>query len=145
MTREAASAETRNGDRLSVHALVIAGLGVLALAALRILPLDAPPLSLLACPFRAATGLPCLGCGCLHAFAHVVRLELGAAFLSNPLGALAALGCALFAIHVALRLCGVPARLPRIDLGAGGALRVRAGIAILIAANWAFVAARTAP
>jgi hypothetical protein len=66
----------------SVHAVALAGVGVLLLAAALVLPLDAPPLSLLTCPFRAWTGWPCLGCGMTHAF-H-------------------------FVVWTALRLCGLP-------------------------------------
>ncbi|MFL5397769.1 MAG: DUF2752 domain-containing protein, partial [Myxococcales bacterium] len=79
------------------NAIVISALHLAALSAAGVLPLDAPPLSLLACPFRAITGLPCLGCGCVHAFAAVARLEFGAAFLANPLGALVAIGGICFA------------------------------------------------
>ena len=54
----------------SVHALALAAVGGLLLAAAAALPLDAPPLSLFACPFRAATHLPCPGCGCTRAGAN---------------------------------------------------------------------------
>src|SRR5438132_1407949 len=53
----------------SVHALGLAAVAAILLAAAVVLPLDAPPLSLFACPFRGATGLPCLSCGCTHSFA----------------------------------------------------------------------------
>src|SRR5436309_1852186 len=52
----------------SVHALGLAGTALGLLCAAALLPLDAPPLSLLVCPIRAATGIPCLACGCTHAF-----------------------------------------------------------------------------
>ena len=43
------------------------------------------------CNFLDMTGLPCLSCGMTTAFAHTVRGELLAAFLSQPFGLLLAL------------------------------------------------------
>jgi hypothetical protein len=122
------------------NAIVVSGLHLGALSAAGILPLDAPPLSLLACPFRAMTGLPCLGCGCLHAFAAVAHLDLGAAFLANPLGALAAIGGICFAIGTALRLAGVLLPLPRFPKERAHLARI--AVLLAVAANWSFVALR---
>jgi hypothetical protein len=124
------------------NAIAISALHLLALATAGILPLDAPPLSLLTCPFRAATGLPCLGCGCLHAFAAVAHLDLGAAFLANPLGSLVAIGGMGFAAGTALRLCGVRFAAPR--MGPARARFARISIAFAVLANWCFVASRVA-
>jgi hypothetical protein len=122
----------------SVHAIGLASVGALLLIAAAVLPLDRPPLSLFACPVRAATGWPCLFCGCTHAFAHAVRGELGAAFGASPLGAALALLCAAHALLTALRLCGLQLALPEPRLSRAG----RAAAVVLLAANWAFVAAR---
>jgi len=46
--------------------------------------------SLIVCPFRAVTGLPCLFCGLTRAFAYAIHGEFVAAFESNPLWWLAA-------------------------------------------------------
>jgi hypothetical protein len=124
------------------NAMAISAVHVLALATARLLPLDAPPLSLLACPFRAATGLPCLGCGCLHAFAAVAHLDLEAAFLANPLGSVLAIGGAGFVLATALRSCGVHLVAPRI--GPSRARFARLAIALTVFANWCFVAWRVA-
>jgi hypothetical protein len=123
----------------SVHALGLAGAAGALLAAAAVLPLDAPPLSLFLCPFRAATGLPCPSCGCTHAFHFAVRGQIADAFLSSPLGALLALACAVHVVWTILRLCGF-SWAPRLE--PTRALRLSAGLALL--ANWAFIALRTA-
>ena len=130
--------ETRALRGPSIHAIGFAGVAASLLAAAALLPLDRPPLSLLACPLRAATGWPCLFCGCSHAFAHAVRGEIGQAFLANPLGALLAIACAAQVILTLLRLCGLQLALPEPGLSRRG----RLAVAALLALNWAFVAAR---
>ena len=122
----------------SIHGLGFAAVAASLLAAAAVLPLDRPPLSLFACPLRAATGWPCLFCGCSHAFHHLVRVELGAAFLASPLGALLAIACVAQVTVTALRLAGVRLSLPEPSLSN----RSRLAIAALLALNWAFVAAR---
>ena len=119
----------------SVHAFGLAAAGAALLACAAVLPLDAPPLSLFPCPFRLATGLPCLACGCTHAFHFFVRGQFGAALLASPLGALLALACAAHLLWTALRLCGL-SWAPHLQPTRG--LRFTAAAAL--AANWAFVA-----
>ena len=120
----------------SVHALGFAGVAASLLCAAAVLPLDAPPLSLFACPFRAATGLPCLTCGCTHAFAHAVRGEFVAALAASPLGALLALLCAAHLALTCARLCGLAwsVRAPRVS---------RPLVLGAIACNWIFLALRS--
>ena len=121
----------------SVHALGLAAVGAALLAAAAVLPLEAPPLSLFACPFRAATGLPCLACGCTHAFHFFVRGEMQSAFLSSPVGFLLALACAAHLLWTLLRLCGLP-----YAPGFAVTRRVRWAALVALAANWAFLAVR---
>ncbi len=119
----------------SVHALGFAGVAASLLAAALVLPLDAPPLSLLACPFRAATGLPCLTCGCTHAFHFFMRGQFADAVAASPLGAALALACAVHLLWTCARLFGLPfaprARLPRWLLVSA------------VAANWIFLVLRS--
>ena len=125
----------------SAHALGLAAAGLALLLLAAVLPLDAPPLSLFSCPFRAATSLPCLSCGCTHAFAALVRLHPIDALGANPLGALAAAAFAVHALWTALRIGGLrwaPAALPV-------TLRVRIGAAAALILNWAFLVLRGAP
>lgn len=124
----------------SVHAVALAGVAALLLGVAAALPLDAPLLALFACPLRAATGLPCLGCGATHAFQFAVRGRIAAAFLSSPLGTALALASAAHAGWTALRLAGLPWT-PRIPAGVG----TRWVCAFALAANWIFVALRTRP
>jgi len=142
MNPEGEVVEALPARSLPGNAIVVSALHLAALAVAGLLPLDAPPLSLLACPFRAATGLPCLGCGCLRAFAAVAHLDLRAAFLANPLGALVAIGGVAFACATLLRVCGVDLAAPR--LGPSRARLARIAIAVAIVANWCFVASRVA-
>ena len=122
----------------SLHALALAGIAASLLAAALVLPLDAPPLSLFTCPFRALTGLPCLGCGMTHAFHFAVRGQLARAAAHSPLGLALALTCAAHVAWTALRLCGLPYA-PRL---AGGRL-VRWAAAVALVANWVFLCWRS--
>ena len=117
----------------SVHALGLAGTALGLLCAAAVLTLDAPPLSLLVCPLRAATGIPCLACGCTHAFHFAVRGQAGAAFSSSPLGALLALTCALHVLWTLLRLAGMPWA-PQVQ-----ARTLRFTALAALGANWVFL------
>jgi Protein of unknown function (DUF2752) len=118
----------------SVHALALAGVAILLLAAAAVLPLDGPPLALLACPFRAATGFPCPGCGSIHAFHFAVRGRLGDALASSPLATVVAAACGVHAIWTGLRFAGLPFA-PRLQ----STPRARWMAAIAFVANWIFV------
>jgi len=124
--------------RPSVHAIGLAAVAGALLVAAAVLPLDAAPLSFFVCPVKAATGWPCLFCGCTHAFAHAVRGEWAAAIGASPLGAALALFCAAHLVITALRLCGMRIELPEPRIGRTARIAALA----LLAANWAFVAAR---
>lgn len=119
----------------SVHALGFAGVAASLLAAALVLPLDAPPLSLLVCPFRAATSLPCLTCGCTHAFWYFMHGHFAAAVAASPLGAALALACAAHLLWTCARAAGLPfaprARVPRWLLVSA------------VAANWVFLVLRS--
>jgi hypothetical protein len=125
----------------SVHALGLAAAGSALLLAAAVLPLDAPPLSLFACPFRVATGVPCLTCGCTHAFAALVRLHPLAAIEASPLGAVLALACAGHALWTLLRLFGLPWAPAPFAPGR----RSKIAAVAFAAASWAFVALRSSP
>lgn len=126
---------------LSVHTLSLGLLGALSFAAARVLPLlpGAAAPGLWACPFRAATGLPCPSCGATHAFVHLAHGELAQGLFANPLFALAALGLWATAGVALLRALGLswtlvlPAPPPSV------ARALRWSFAGLLLANWAFV------
>lgn len=123
----------------SAHALGLAAVAAALLLAARILPVGAPPLSWFGCPLRVATGLPCLGCGCTHAFQYAVRGALAAALLANPLGLVLAVACLAHVLWTALRLGGLPYA-PEIELTP----RLRWAALVALAGNWIFVAVRGA-
>ena len=124
----------------SVHCLGLAGVCLLLLLAATALPPDAEALSVFACPFRAATGIPCLTCGCTHAFQYVVRGRFLAALGASPLGTALAVCAAAHAAWTALRLCGLPWA-PAVP----GWPRARVACLVALAANWVFVALRHRP
>lgn len=141
--------ESRNplvarAGRPSAHALGIAAAGAAALLAAGALPLDGPPLSVLSCPLRAATGIPCLSCGATHAFHFVARLHPLEAVAANPLAALAAALLAAHCLWTLLRLGGLPYAPQAPALSPVAARALRLGIVALLAANWAFVLVRGA-
>jgi hypothetical protein len=68
------------------------------------------------CPFRAATGVPCPGCGMTRAFLLLAQLRLGEALAAHPLAPALAL-----ALGWKLLGRGWPARIPR-DAAVGVAL-----------------------
>ena len=123
----------------SVHAYGLAAAAAALLLGAALLPLEAPPLSLFPCPFRLATGLPCLACGCTHAFHFFVRGQFAAALFSSPLGALLALACAVHLCWTMLRLGGL-GWAPHLQ----PTRRLRFTAAAALAANWAFVALSSA-
>jgi hypothetical protein len=94
------------------------------------------PLGIFACPFRAATGLPCLTCGCSHAFHFFVRGAFADSLRSSPLGFVLAFLCFAHLIWTLLRLCG----LPFVPRPFQPTQTMRFGAALLLALNWAFVA-----
>lgn len=123
-----------------VHSLSLAAIGAAAFLAARLLSRGGEPLPLYACPVRAATGWPCLGCGTSHAVVHLAHGDLLAALWSNPLAALACLALWAHALLTAARLAGLPwaprlgplARLP--------ASTLRWALVGALGLNWAFVA-----
>ncbi len=125
--------------RPSDHALGFALLSAALLGAAALFPLDRPPLSLFACPLKAATGWPCLFCGATHAFAHLVHGHPGDALAASPLGTLLALAALAHLAATCARLCGFSFTPPAVRFG----LRLRLATLALLAANWVFVAART--
>jgi Protein of unknown function (DUF2752) len=122
----------------SGHALAFAAIGLASLAAAARLTLDWPGLALFACPLRAATSVPCPGCGATHAFVHLAHGRPWEAFYSSPLAAALALGLWLHAGLTLLRLCGLRRALlvgwPDQQLP-----RLRRAAALLLLCNWAFV------
>jgi hypothetical protein len=123
----------------SVVAVAWALIGALSLCAAVLLPLDLHGLELLACPLRAATGVPCPGCGATHAFVLLGHGHPLQALFASPLWACLALGLWLHAGLTLLRLLGLRRALVfSLPQGLSRPARLALGAALL--ANWAFVA-----
>ena len=116
------------------------GLGLLwggvALALVALAPLaDRVAANLPDCFFRSVTGVPCPTCGGTRAALALSRLDLAGAFHANPLVSLALLvlvggGVVAGALALAGRGVREPARFPA---------WVRAGLVVVLAANWFFL------
>lgn len=117
----------------------IALAGVISFAVASWLRLDAPWLKLFACPLRAATGIPCLGCGATRAFVHLAHGEVARAIAANPLWALFAAILWTLALFVLARLAGLRWTLALPAFAPPTLRRARIALAALAAANWAFV------
>ena len=122
----------------SLAAIAWALLGGLSLAAAALLRLDSPALALFACPLRAATGVPCPGCGATHAFVLLAHGDVAGAFFASPLWACVALGLWLHAGLTLLRLLGLR-RAVVLSLPAERSRAARLAVGGLLLANWAFV------
>jgi hypothetical protein len=117
----------------SGHAEVFAGLFALSFLAARFLPL----LELgWACPFRAATGIPCATCGMTRALVALAHGDVPRALGASPLGALLAAGAWAFALAAGLRLL-LGLGWPRLGARAARAAAL-VGLGALLA-NWAWL------
>lgn len=95
-----------------------------------------PPL---VCPFRRLLGIPCLTCGGTRTALALSRLELGHAFLMNPLVFLAVLGTLVFTLRVAWAALSGRDR-AYVDFRSGRPLfALRVGVLVAVVANWAYL------
>lgn len=93
------------------------------------------------CLFHLATGYPCVGCGSTRAVLQLVRGNVGAAFMFNPLMTVIALGVAAYCIYAAAVLAlGLP-RFRVAGVSARSAMCLRLATVTVVAANWWWVLA----
>jgi len=116
------------------------GLGLLwggvALALLALGPVgDRLAASLPGCFFRSVTGIPCPTCGGTRAALALARLDFPDAFHANPLVALAL----LFLVGGGVVAGTMALARRRINEPAGFPVWVRAGLVVVLAANWFFL------
>ena len=125
----------RWGDAECAAALFLAFAAVVALAALTWLPGCVPR-----CPLKVWAGIPCLTCGGVRALQALLAGDVAGALRLQPLLTLLAfvtvvwIGYGLLAPW--LRISRI-----RIDLTHRERLRLAASVAILVAANWAYLVA----
>lgn len=138
-----ASALDPVGNRVLAGLLVLCCGGPLVFAAM-LTPSDAgmgthTQLGLPSCGFVAVTGMPCATCGCTTAFAHAADGSLLTAFITQPFGALLALGLAVMTLIAGWSFAtGMP--LAPIGRVAGHKWMVLFWIGLLLLA-WAYKAA----
>ena len=114
---------------------IFGGLAALGCAAVGLLGLD--HLGFTVCIFRVATGVPCATCGATRALGRLFRLDLGGAFLMNPLVTLGTLGLLVWA---AFDLALLPARRAlRLGIAPAWQPTVRVLVVLLVLLNWAFL------
>lgn len=120
-----------------VAAVVIATLGVAAAFAPGLG--DGPVI----CPFRAATGLPCPGCGLIRSAHSLLRGDVGRAFAVNPLAAVLLLSAPPFlaALVVTNRRGGLAVR---VEASSAERKALWTTLVALVAANWVYVLASQA-
>jgi hypothetical protein len=94
------------------------------------------------CPFRAATGWPCPGCGLTRAADRLAHLHWAGALDANPLGAVAGILLALCAVLAVVHLL-FKTRVPTVTLGPREARVFRWGLLGLVTCNYAWVILRT--
>ena len=116
---------------------ILAGIGVLAGAAVGLLHLDALPFTV--CVFKLTTGLPCVTCGSTRALGRLVHGDLYGAWLMNPLAASGAL--ALLPWAAADLLLMMRGRALGVELAPAAARAARIAVVAAALANWAYLVA----
>jgi len=125
------------GRHREVEFLDVLGiLGALGLLVARFVPVARLPFW--GCALRQTTGWPCPACGLTRVAEHVSRGELKAAWMTNPLGSVAALIFAILAVAGAVHLLfAIP--LPRVQATAAEARCFRVFALSLLVVNYAYV------
>jgi hypothetical protein len=116
---------------------ILLAVGTCAGLAVAVLHLDRLPI--LACLFRAATGLPCLTCGATRALARLVTGDVAGALAMNPLATAVAFAVVPWGLSDAALLARGRAVAADVTPSGARVLRVLAVVAVL--ANWAYLIA----
>ncbi len=115
--------------------LIFGGIALLALVAIRLLPV-LPPAP--ACAFRSLTGFPCPTCGSTRAMVFLSGGDIFSAFLMNPLITAAVLFAVLYFPYGIMTLLFDFPRI-RVRLTAGDGYTARWGFAGLLLAQWIYL------
>ena len=92
----------------------------------------------LLCPFKAATGLPCVTCGSTRALLALGRGEASVAFVLNPFVPLAAMAASLFVVYSVATVVNGRRRL-RARVTAGEILVLRGSVIAASTVVWAWL------
>ena len=116
---------------------ILAGMGVLAVAAIGLLRLDALPFTV--CFFKLVTGLPCATCGTTRALGRLFHGDLAGAFAMNPLAAAGAV--ALLPWAAADLLLMTRRKALGLELGPASVRAARVAVVAAVFVNWAYLVA----
>lgn len=94
------------------------------------------------CMLRERTGWPCLGCGLTRVADRVSHFNIPGAWEANPLGTVAALLFALFAVVMVLHMV-FKMPVPELRLSPREWTWVRYGFPVILFANYAYVVVKT--
>jgi hypothetical protein len=114
---------------------IFLGLGLVAAAAVSLLPLAQLPVSF--CFFKAMTGLPCMTCGTTRALARLAAADPAGALAMNPLATLAGLAVVPWGIADLVLLARGRALVLEVSGRAARLLRFGAVAAVLV--NWVYL------
>lgn len=116
---------------------ILAGIGIVAGAAVALLHLDALPFTV--CVFKLTTGLPCLTCGSTRALGRLAHGDLYGAWLMNPLATVG--GLSLVPWAAADLLLMTRGRALGVELAPAAARVARVALVAAVLANWAWLVA----
>lgn len=125
----------KNASNQIEFGLIYGGIALLMLGAAWL-----PPILSLApdCVFQGLTGLPCPACGSTRSFVHLSQGDVLSAFSMNPLTTLGMIAAVLYFLSSLITLAF---DLPRISflLTDKEKNRARAGVVMLLLAQWAYL------
>ena len=126
--------ETRHRGDIE-FGIIYGGIAVLALIALRIMPIAK---YMPACVFKGVTGIPCPTCGATRSALFLSHGDLPASLGMNPLFSIVLLGAGFYFLYSTVAYL---MNLPRIivTLSAYEQRVARIGIIVIVMANWTYL------
>jgi hypothetical protein len=115
--------------------IIYGGIALLVLCAARFLPvLEFLPF----CAFKGFTGFPCPACGSTRSIIHLAHGDFLSSLAMNPLASAGSIGIIIFFLYSVLTLASDKPRLC-IELSEREKKAIRAGVVLLVLANWSYL------